>query len=156
MIPQSQWVRALTAHPSQTIQSLAEQLTFNWQVNYKALPQAGLSLLQMADGVFHEPYYLGEIPLACAWIELTNSAQESFEGAAQVMDDSAELAVALAVCDAVMTHQLSGWQKVAELIQQGMEKRTWEDQQRGLMLAKTRVNFALLSEDEERRMENGE
>lgn len=147
MIPQSQWVRALTAHPSQSIQSLAERLTLNWQVNFKALPQAGLSLLQMEDGVFHEPYYLGEIPLASAWIELT-SAQESFAGAAQVMHDSAELAVALAICDAVMTHHLLGWQNVAELIQQGMEKRSWEDEQRGLMLARTRVNFSLLTQEE--------
>ncbi|MBV9386653.1 MAG: phosphonate C-P lyase system protein PhnG [Chroococcidiopsidaceae cyanobacterium CP_BM_ER_R8_30] len=149
MIPQNHWVRALTAHSPQTIQSLAERLTLNWKVNFKALPQAGLSLLQMEDGVFHEPYYLGEIPLVSAWIELTNSAQESFEGAAQVMHDSEELAIALAICDAIMTHHLPGWQNIAELIQQGMEKRIWEDQQRGLMLAKTRVNFSLLSQEED-------
>ncbi|MBV9385992.1 MAG: phosphonate C-P lyase system protein PhnG [Chroococcidiopsidaceae cyanobacterium CP_BM_ER_R8_30] len=111
------WIRALTAHANQDIQSIAEKLTAKWKVDYKALPQSGLSLLRMEDGVFHEPYYLGEIPISSAWIELTNSANQSFEGAAQVMSNSAELAIALAVCDAVMAHQLPGWQEVAGLIQ---------------------------------------
>lgn len=143
------WIRALTAHSPQTIQALAESLTTSLQVNYKSLPQSGLSLLQMEDGVFHESYYLGEIPVASAWIELTNLADESFEGAAQVMSDSAELAVALAVCDAVMAYQLPGWKEVANLIQQGMEKRTWEELQQGAMLAKTKVSFSLLSQEED-------
>ena len=143
------WIRALTAHSPHKLQSLAEDLTSSWQVNYKSLPQAGLSLLQMEDGVFHEPYYLGEIPVASACIELTNSADESFEGAAQVMSDSAELAVALAVCDAVMAHQLSGWQKVEVLIEKGLEKRAWEELQKGAMLAKTKVDFSLLSQEED-------
>ncbi|MBD2772710.1 phosphonate C-P lyase system protein PhnG [Iningainema tapete] len=143
------WIRALTAHSPHKLVSLAEDLTSNMSVNYKSLPEAGLSLLQMEDGVFHEPYYLGEIPVASAWIEITNSRDESFEGAAQVMSDSADLAVALAICDAIMAHQLPGWQKVADLIDKGIEKRTLEEAQRGAILAKTKVNFSLLSQEEE-------
>ncbi len=143
------WVRALTTHSSHKLQSLAEDLITHWEVNYKSLPQTGLSLLQMEDGVFHEPYYLGEIPVANAWIELTNSSNESFEGAAWVMNDSTELAVALAVCDAVLAHQLPGWQKVADLIDKGMEKRALEEAQRSTILVKTKVNFSLLSQEED-------
>ncbi|MBG1270216.1 phosphonate C-P lyase system protein PhnG [Nostoc sp. WHI] len=145
----SLWIKALTAYSPEKLQSLAEDLISGWQVNYKSLPQAGLSLLQMEDGVFHEPYYLGEIPIASAWIELTNSSNENFEGAAQVMSDSADLAVALAICDAVIAHQLPGWQRVADLIQQGIEKRAWEELQQGAMLAKTKVNFSLLSQEKD-------
>ncbi|MCC5668878.1 phosphonate C-P lyase system protein PhnG [Nostoc sp. CHAB 5784] len=145
----SLWIKALTAYSPEKLQFLAEDLISSWEVNYKSLPQAGLSLLQMEDGVFHEPYYLGEIPIASAWIELTNSSNESFEGAAQVMSDSIELAVALAVCDAVMAHQLPGWQEVADLIQQGIEKSAWEEVQQGAMLAKTKVNFSLVNQEED-------
>ncbi|MDZ8104941.1 MAG: phosphonate C-P lyase system protein PhnG [Nostoc sp. DedQUE12a] len=144
----SVWIKALTAYSPEKVQLLAEDLISGWQLNYKFLPQAGLSLLQMQDGVFYEPYFLGEIPVASAWIELTNAKDESFEGAAQVISDSVELAVALAVCDAVIAHELPGWQKVADLIQQGIEKRAWEELQQGAMLTKTKVNFSLLSQEE--------
>lgn len=145
----SLWIRALTAHSPHGVQSLAERLAENFELSYKSLPQAGLSLLKMEDGAFCEPYYLGEIPIASAWIEVTNSACESFEGAAQVMSDSAEFAVALAVCDAVMAHLLPGWEEVANLIEQGLEKRDLEERQQGAILARTKVSFSLLSQEEE-------
>ncbi len=147
--PRNLWIRALTAHPAQTLQMMVENLAKNWQVNYQLIPQSGLSLLQVKDGVFHEPYYLGEIPLANAQIEIIDERGESFMGAALVMSDSVNLAVALAVCDAVMAHELSGWQQIAELIQQGIEKRSLEDLQRGAMLSKTKVNFSLLAQEED-------
>lgn len=146
--PRTLWIKALTAHNEQIIGNLAENLAKNWQINYLTLPQAGLCLLSLEDGVFHQPYYLGEIPIANAGIELKDEAGQSFTGAAQVMGDSADFAVALAVCDAVMAHQLSGWEQVAELIEQGMEKCSLEDLQRGAMLAKTKVNFSLLVQEE--------
>jgi alpha-D-ribose 1-methylphosphonate 5-triphosphate synthase subunit PhnG len=147
--PRNLWIRALTAHSPQKLISLAETLTIGWQVNYKSLPQAGLSLLQMEDGVFHQPYYLGEIPVASVWIELSNSNDSRFEGAALVMDDSLELAVALAVFDAVMVYQLPGWRKVADLIELGLKKRAQEEGHRSAMLAKTKVDFSLLNQQED-------
>jgi alpha-D-ribose 1-methylphosphonate 5-triphosphate synthase subunit PhnG len=147
--PRNLWVKALTVYSSQNLQSLAESLTNNWQVKYKYLPQSGLNLLQVQDSVFHEPYYLGEIPVAIAWIELSNQSNETYEGAAQVMSDSAELAVDLAICDAVLANQLPGWQKVANLIKKGLEKRDNEEAQLGIILAKTKVNFSLLNQKED-------
>ncbi|MGF1540404.1 MAG: phosphonate C-P lyase system protein PhnG [Pleurocapsa sp.] len=142
------WIKALTAHKEQVINNLAEDLAQNWQVNYLTIPQAGLSLLTLEDGIFQQPYYLGEVPIANAGIELIDETGQSFTGAAQVMGDSADFAVALAVCDAVMAHQLTGWERVAELIERGMKKRSLEDLQRGAMLAKTKVNFSLLAQEE--------
>lgn len=146
--PRNLWIRTLTAHANQTVLKMAETLAQNWQINYKFLPQVGLSLLQVEDGVFHEPYYLGEIPLASVQIEIIDERSEVFIGAAQVMSDSVDLAIALAVCDVVMIHQLPGWQQVAKLIKQGMEKRALEDLQRGAMLARTKVDFSLLNQEE--------
>lgn len=146
--PSNTWIRALTAHPAATVIDLATRLTPNWQVSYETLPQTGLSLLQLQDGVFHEPYYLGEIPLSTAWITLTADDGTCWQGAAQVMSDVADLASALAICDAVLTHQLTGWQQVATLVEQGLAVRQQEDAVRGAMLARTRVNFSLLSQEE--------
>ena len=66
----NQWLRALTAHAPEMVIQLAARLTESWQVSYEAVPQTGLSLLQLQDSVLHEPYYLGEIPLSTAWVKL--------------------------------------------------------------------------------------
>ncbi|MDJ0662730.1 MAG: phosphonate C-P lyase system protein PhnG [Crocosphaera sp.] len=143
----SVWVKALTVHSSETICKLAEEISKNWQIQYKSLPQNGLSLLTLQDGVFNEPYYLGEIPISYAHLSLINEQGKSYDGAAQVMTDSEDLAVALAVCDSVMAHQLPGWEKVAQYIELGMKKREEENRVRGAMLAKTKVNFSLVSQE---------
>ncbi len=144
----SLWVKALTAHSLETICNLAEEIAKNWQVKYRSLPQNSLSLLTIQDGVFRESYYLGEIPVAHAYLSLINEQGESYDGAAQVMVDSEDLAVALAICDAVMAHELKGWEKVAHYIELGMKKREEENRIRGTILAKTKVNFSLLSQEE--------
>ncbi len=144
----SLWVKALTAHSLETICNLAEEIGKNWQIKYKVLPQNGLSLLTLQDGVFHEPYYLGEIPISHAYLSLINEQGDSYDGAAQVMTDSEDLVVALAVCDAVMANQLKGWEQVANYIELGMKKREEENHIRGTMLAKTKVNFSFLSQEE--------
>lgn len=143
-IPRSQWVRALTAHPETMVIELANRLKKGWEITYETLPETGLSLLQMQDGVLEEPYYLGEIPLSTAWVELTANG-ENWEGAALVMNDTPGLAVALAICDAILANQLPGWQQVLEVVKQGMVKKQEEEALRGGMLAKTRVNLSLLT-----------
>jgi len=141
-------VRHLTAHPPERLLELATQISEGWQISYETLPQTGLSLLQVQDSVFHEPYYLGEIPLSSAWVRLVAPNGHAWQGAAQVMSDIPNLATALAICDAILSNQLVGWQQVAELVEQGRQIRQQEDRLRGAMLAKTRVNFSLLSQEE--------
>ena len=143
-IPRSEWVRALTAHPETMIIELANRLKKGWEMTHEALPETGLSLLQMQDGVFEEPYYLGEIPLSTAWVKLTANG-ESWQGAASVMSDTPGLAVALAICDAILANQLPGWQQVLQVLEQGIVKKQEEETLRGAMLAKTRVNLSLLT-----------
>ena len=143
-IPRSQWVRAVTAHPETTVIELANRLKKGWEITHEALPEPGLSLLQMQDGVFKQSYYLGEIPLSTAWVKLTANG-ESWQGAASVMNDTPGLAVALAICDAILANQLPGWEQVLQAVKQGIVKRQEEEALRGAMLAKTRVNLSLLT-----------
>lgn len=140
----NQWLRALTAHSTETVIHLASQLTVRWQVSYETIPQTGLSLLQLEDSVFHEPYYLGEIPLSTARVRLENADGQSYEGGAQVMSDVPDFATSLAICDAIFSNNLVGWEQVYDLIKRGQAIRQEEDRLRGAMLAKTRVDFSLL------------
>ena len=144
-IPRGQWVRALTAHPQDVIIELADELTRKCELKHRLLPQAGLLLLRMTEDVMGEDFYLGEIPASSAWIELHFPEGRVAEGAAKVMDDSEGLAVALAVCDAIMANNLDGSDKVAELIEQGMKRRVQTDRTRAAMLNKTSVDFSLLT-----------
>lgn len=142
------WVRALTAHPPEVVFTLASELSQTWQVSHEALPKTGLSLLKLQDSVFQETYYLGEIPLSTAWVKLQDATGNIWSGAAQVMSDIPDLATALAICDAVLQHQLPGWSQVAERVYQGQALYQRQDHLRGAMLTRTRVDFSLLSQEE--------
>lgn len=153
-IPRKDWLRALTAHPAAALDELSGRLSSDWALSYLALPQAGLGLLKLRDGAFHEPYYLGEFPIACCRVRVQLPDGAAAEGAAQVMADAPALAQALAVLDAILAARLPGWQEVATLIGSGVIKRAEEDRLRGGMLAGTRVDFALLGTAEEDDDEN--
>ena len=140
----NQWLRSLTALNPETVIQLASQLAKDWKVSYEAIPQKGLSLLQLQDSVFKEPYYLGEIPLSTAQVRLENADGQSYQGGGQVMSDLPDFATSLAICDAIFSNELMGWEQVAELIDRGRAIRQEEDRLRGAMLAKTRVDFSLL------------
>ena len=144
----NQWLRALTAHNPEVVIQLTARLTQGWQISYETVPQTGLSLLQLQDSVFYEPYYLGEIPLSTAWVKLKIGNGQNYEGAAQVMSDVPNLATSLAICDAILMNQLEGWQEVKDLMEKGRVIRQEEDKLRGAMLAKTKVDFSLLNQEE--------
>lgn len=144
-IPREKWVSALTAHPPATIKAVASECTRNCRVTHRALPQEGLFLLRMRESVMGEDFFLGEIPVSSAWVELHMGDGRVVEGAAKVLADSRELAVALAVCDAVAAHALEGSEQVAALIEQGLEKRRETERKRAAMRARTAVDFSLLT-----------
>ncbi|MDP1607375.1 MAG: phosphonate C-P lyase system protein PhnG [Rhodocyclaceae bacterium] len=138
------WIRALTAHPATELNTLADQLTADCDVKFKSLPQAGLGLLTLTDGAFHEPYFLGEFPLSSCSIELSLSDGRRAAGGAQVMADDAELARSLAILDAILAAEFPGWERVSEHVQSGALQRSEDDHRRRAVLAATRVDFALL------------
>ncbi|MBI5781255.1 MAG: phosphonate C-P lyase system protein PhnG [Rhodocyclales bacterium] len=143
------WIRALTAHPATVLNALAEDVTAGCDVKFKSLPQAGLGLLTLTDGAFHEPYYLGEFPLSACSIELSLSDGRQAAGGAQVMADDAELARSLAILDAVLAARFPGWERVSAHIESGASRRAEEDRRRRVMLAATRVDFAMLNNAED-------
>lgn len=142
------WIRLLMAVDTKQVQQLAEQITTDWELHYKALPQSGLGMLKLRDGALQEPFYLGEIPVASAWVELTLPNGDKAEGAAQVMDDDKDLAEALAVCDAVLANRLVGHELLTTLLQQGAKKLESEQHNRKQMLKRTHVDFSLLGAEE--------
>lgn len=144
-VPRKDWIRALTAHPVSTVIGLATQLASDYTVTLTSLPQAGLGLLKLTDGAFHENFYLGEFPLSSCRVELCLADGRRAEGGAQVMADDAELARALAILDGILAARLPGWETVAAHVQSGSEQRDAEARRRRAMLNQTRVDFALLS-----------
>ena len=112
----------------------------------KSLPQTGLGMLKLNDSAFNEPFYLGEFPLSSAWLEITTNEGQHAEGAAQVMDDNLELTEALALCDAILSARLPGWQRVAAFVDLGMQRRNTIQEERKRMLAHTKVDFSLLDD----------
>lgn len=143
------WIRALTAHPVPLLNTLAEQLTADCEVKLMSLPQAGLGLLTLTDGAFHEPYYLGEFPLSACRIELAFPDGRRAEGGAQVLADDADLARSLAIMDAILAARLPGWEAVSRHVESGARQRSEADHRRSAMLAATRVDFAMLNNAED-------
>jgi alpha-D-ribose 1-methylphosphonate 5-triphosphate synthase subunit PhnG len=145
-LAREQWVSALSIVPEPSLENLAKSFPKSWKVMPKALPQSGLGMLKLRDATLGEAFYLGEFPLASCWLSVTTEDGERAEGSAMVMDDRVDRAEQMALCDAVLSAQLPGWEKVAALIEQGMELRTRQTRERKTILARTRVDFSLLDE----------
>lgn len=145
--PRSQWARALLSVVTEDVMSAAEAITAGCALTHRAIPRSGLMLMRMTESVFNEDYYLGELPISSAWVELTDTSGRKAEGSAQIMDDRQELALAIAVCDAALANRMAGWEGVAALVRKGMDLIEQEHRVRRAMLAKTRVDFAIVSED---------
>lgn len=144
-ISRKDWPRALATQPKTEINAILAVIGKDWVINPVQLSQAGLAMLQLCDSAFNDPYFLGEIPLATAWIEITTKQGDKFQGAAQLMDDDQEKIETLAVCDAVLANQLPGWQEIYRFVEIGMVEITEKQNLRNAMLAKTRVDFDLLN-----------
>jgi alpha-D-ribose 1-methylphosphonate 5-triphosphate synthase subunit PhnG len=140
----SVYLPALASLPAAEVINLAQRLAQGWQRRYRALPEQGLGMLQLQESTLHQAFYLGEFPVASAWVVLTLPDGSSAEGAAHVMQDNAELAEALAICDAILSQQLPGAEAVAHAVAQGQAVRDQVQANRKAMLAKTHVNFSLL------------
>lgn len=144
MIQRTVWVSALKALPTNELLELTKELSANWTLRPKSLPQSGLGMMKLKDSAFNEVFYLGEFPVSSAWLEVTTAEGHKAEGAAQVMDDNVEIAEALALCDAVLSSELPGWQQVYNMVEQGVAVREQTMRERKMILARTRVNFSLL------------
>ncbi|MDT8371858.1 MAG: phosphonate C-P lyase system protein PhnG [Gammaproteobacteria bacterium] len=146
MIERTKWVAALTTQPTDKLMAVIADVSSNWTIRPKSLPQSGLGMLKLNDSAFEDAFYLGEFPLSSAWVEIRTTEGLIAEGAAQVMDDRVDVAEALALCDAVLSAQLPGWETIARLVEEGVATREATRQDRKQILASTQVNFSLLDD----------
>jgi len=144
MIQRTAWVRALKALPTNNLLALTTKLSEDWTLRPKSVPQSGLGMMKLKDSAFNETFYLGEFPLATAWLEVTTADGHKAEGAAQVMDDRVEVAEALALCDAILSSKLPGWKQIYNMMEQGVAINERTNRERKMMLARTKVDFSLL------------
>ncbi|MDA3806414.1 MAG: phosphonate C-P lyase system protein PhnG [Thiomicrorhabdus sp.] len=153
-IPRSQWIRALKRVHVDEIKAVIDSVINEYDVSYKSIPQSGLGVLQTKDTALHEPYFLGEFPIAISWVALTDKQGNTFEGAAQLMDDDENLASLFAVCDAILANDLVACCKLADLIEMGDFKFEQEALTRKAMLGSTAVDFSLLGATNEENKED--
>lgn len=144
--PRRDWPRLLLALPPQKVMEAARKLTEQCLVDDQALPQSGLALLKLRDGALAEPYFIGEIPLSRAHVTVVDDKGEKGEGAAQILDDRASLARAIAILDAVLANKLNGCENIETLLEEGARRLLLDETSRSVILKRTRVDFSLLEE----------
>jgi alpha-D-ribose 1-methylphosphonate 5-triphosphate synthase subunit PhnG len=149
MAARRQWVPALSALPHPDIFALASRLAEIHDVRPLAVSQGGLALLPLRESVEREVFYLGEVPLSSSRLQIVAPDGRTVEGAALAMLDDADFADALAICDGVLAHRLTGWQEVAAQVSLGLEHLRARARLRKTMLTRSRVSFSLLNEDDE-------
>lgn len=145
----AQWPRLLLACPAESVRSLARRWCETHHVQDVQLPQSGLALLKLRDSAKGDAYYPGEVPLATAHVRVTTVNGQTIEGAAQLLDDRASLARAIAVIDAVLTGQLPGHEDARPLLAIGQARLDEQAAQRRALLVSTRVDFSLLGTSDE-------
>jgi len=149
LAPRHQWPRCLLAVDAREVRAAAEQFEQAFLIEDVQLPQSGLGLMKIRDGAMGELYFPGEIPLATARVRMLAADQTWYEGAAQVMDDRASLARAIAVLDGVLANQLPGYETLIPLLQKGQNRLATQAKERKALLETTRVNFSSLGHYEE-------
>lgn len=148
-IPRKDWPGALCALHANEVKQAVAVLLQNIEVRDVVLPQAGLGLLSLRDGAFHESFFIGEMPVARAEVILRTPAGDEVRGGAVIVDDRAQFARSIAILDAVLAGRLNGWEQAASLVQQGLEERKQKDSERKKLLAATRVDFSLLGQEDD-------
>lgn len=147
--PRNQWPRLLLAVPAASVRALAAQLAHSLQVEDLHLPQSGLGLLSLRDSALNDAYFPGEITLSRAHVRVTAGDGTPVEGAAQLLDDRASLARAIAVIDAVLAGQLPGFAAALPLLQAGQERLDADKRLRQALLSTTRVDFSLIGTEQD-------
>lgn len=138
----------LAAAPRPALLELAGRLRAELRWRPRTPTEAGIGLLQLRDPVLRQTFFVGEVPLAIASVEVEGPAGWCAGGAA-CTTESAAVIEALALLDAVLAHRLGHWQEAAELARMGRAARDREERERAALLARTRVDFSLLSEAED-------
>jgi len=139
------WLPALTALSLDELNTTVLSLLAGYEIEHQALPEDGLGLLKIRDGALGQSFYLGEFPLATAHILLRDPSGHGYPGAAQLLGDSVDKAIIMAVCDALLSNALPESAGIEPLVQTGLKRLQARESRRSAMLERTRVEFDLLS-----------
>lgn len=145
----SQWLRYWAAVPAEHTEALAADIAAQCTVRDVTLPQSGLGLLKLPDSALNDLYFLGEVPVSHAHVEVITSDGTRSEGGARLLDDRQSLVRALAVLDATLAARLPHHEEALELLRTGMAQVQETEAERHAMLAATRVDFSLLGDGSE-------
>lgn len=148
-IPRGQWVRAFARLDPHSLKRAARRVAEELKVEERRLCEGGLAMLRLRECCYGEDFLLGEFPLGVAEVIVRSRDGRSGTGAAQVMDSDPDLALAMAVLDAVLAHRLPGWEQAAELVADGQRLVLREDAVRAAVLERTTVRFTGLEETED-------
>ena len=127
--------------------SVIAPLCERYPVEAVSSPVAGLAMMRLKESVNGDAFNIGEIPLSTAIVKLQVDEHHSVMGASHIMADDLELATALAVCDAILTHDLPGGEVLQDLYREGLQTLDRERDIRQSILNRSRVRFALLNEE---------
>ncbi len=142
------WAAALAAADGGKVAALADRIRDRATVEPLAPPREGLMLMQARDSVAGAAFHLGEIPMARVHLRLT-APEGGADGGAALMSDDLALVTRLAVLDAALGADLPEAPEIEVLIAEGLAARAEVQAQRALALDRTRVDFQLLSEEDQ-------
>lgn len=140
------WACALAAANADEVAALADRIRDRADVVPMAPPREGLMLMQARDSVAGAAFHLGEIPMARVHLRLT-APEGTAEGGAALMSDDLALVTRLAILDAALAAELPEAPEIEALLAQGMAARAEVQARRALVLDRTKVDFQLLSEE---------
>lgn len=149
----SNWPALLALHSTETLTSAMTALKeAGYRFHHVSKAAEGFALLQLEDSCQLQPFYLGELPLAIARVEVGTPDGRLLEGACQLMSADHQKVEAIAVWDAILAGQSEDGQKsaaVAEglaLLEQAVALRDAITMERKAILAATKVNFQMMDE----------
>ncbi|MBE0413703.1 phosphonate C-P lyase system protein PhnG [Yoonia sp.] len=142
------WAAALAAADKGRVAALADRIRDRAQVDLLAPPREGLMLMQLRESVAGAAFHLGEIPMARVHLRLT-APEGVAEGGAALMSDDLALVTRLAILDAALVADLPEAPEIEALLAEGMAARAETQARRALSLDRTKVDFQLLSEEDE-------
>lgn len=140
-------IPAWAALPSEELLAAKELLAPTLTVRHLAVPQQGLWLLTMEESLCGDCFHLGEVPVAEALVEVTQDGRTA-QGGARLLGATAEVTLAVAIFDAVVTGGLDGSVMLQALARRGQELRQGTATARAAWRQATRVDFCELGQDQ--------
>lgn len=148
------WPALLALHDTATLtSSVAAVVASGYSFHHVSRAADGFALLQLEDSCQLQPFYLGELPLAIAEVQVLTPAGRKLDGACQLMSADTALVAAIAVWDAILAaddisepEDMAIRAKGLALLEEAVVMREAIAAERKAILAATKVNFQMMDE----------